>query len=180
MPFTKLPNFNDQQVTICLKNRHSSSRLSKLVHELIKSYFCRKRNRMNRPLIKPWLIFVAFALISLVFTADINAQTANKKSDHKEDVMQADAYALAYINCKYDLLRYNSETRPGDQTLKKQLLSVSGTKARINRYMNKYGRDFEVYAKFTKLVERAKSDLPTCKKYQNILNALEELEKAKK
>jgi len=108
-------------------------------------------------------------------------QTASIKTDHADARLEADAAGLAYIQCKYDVLKYNSETKENNSQLINELKDVTLVYRQFSMSIDaKYEKDPELFEKFKREVTSMKKKLKTCKKYQNILDANERMEKMQK
>jgi hypothetical protein len=120
--------------------------------------------------------FMAFFVL-LFGLHEVQAQSTKKKSQHAEELLQADAYALAYITCKYELARYKSEQDATNNTLKKELKRINGLYKQFTlRSEIKLRQKPELDAKFNRYVKSGRKELSVCIKYQNILDALEEMQ----
>ncbi len=121
------------------------------------------------------IVILAFLLAGFL---SIQAQSNKKSEKHAQEIMEADANALAYITCKYELKKYESAQSPEDKYLKSQERATNMTFSQISAMANiKYRRKPELYPKFERLARLARKELTLCIKYQNILDVLEEMEK---
>jgi hypothetical protein len=122
--------------------------------------------------------YAFMALFVLLFGFhDVQAQSGKKKTQHEEERLQADAYALAYITCKYELTKYKSEQDDANTTLKKELKMVNGLYKQFSlRSDLKLKQKPELYSKFNRYVKSGWKELSVCIKYQNLLDSLEEME----
>ena len=124
--------------------------------------------------------FLTTTLLIFVFSLTAWSNPKDKKTEHEKQRFNADAAAVAYINCKYDLAKYYSSNKPDDKQLQKELADVDLLRLQFNnQIVGKYRTPVEQFEEFTKAVEVAKPKLKTCIKYQNILLANEKLKKNK-
>lgn len=111
-----------------------------------------------------------------IFSTSGFSQSEKKKSAHDQERFEANAAAVAYINCKYDVAKYYSDNKPDDVKLKKELDDVSLLKLKFtNQIAAKYRSPAELFEDFNKEVNSVKKELGTCVKYENILIANEKL-----
>jgi hypothetical protein len=117
-------------------------------------------------------------LLLILISVSGFSQTNKKKTTHDQERLDADAAAVAFINCKYELAKYYSDNKPDDIKLKKDLNDASLLKLQFNNQVaGKYRTPAELLEDFNKEVNSVKKDLKTCVKYQNILVANEKLKK---
>jgi len=135
---------------------------------------------MNNSSINLPIRFLSASLLILVFSLSGFSNPKDKKTDHEKQRLEADAAAVAYINCKYNLAKYYSEVKPKDVQLKKEFEDVRFLKLQFsNQVEAKYKTPAEEFEIFTKEVKDIKPKLKTCIKYQNILDANEKLQQIK-
>ena len=120
------------------------------------------------------------ALFLLIFSISGLSQSEKKNTEHADEKHDADAAAVAYINCKQAVAKYYSDNKPNDVSLRKELKSISLLQDQINSQVARmYIYPPEKQEKFNKEVNSLKKDLKTCIKYQNILNANAKLKEMK-
>jgi hypothetical protein len=125
--------------------------------------------------------FLISFFVLCFFSSQGIGQTVSKKTDHADARLEADAAGLAYIQCKYDVLKYNSETKENNSQLLNELKDVTLIYRQFSMSIDaKYEKDPELFEKFKHKVTSMKKQLKTCKKYQNILDANERMEKMQK
>lgn len=135
---------------------------------------------MNYSSIKLPLRLLSTGLLILVFSLSGFTNPKDKKSDQEKQRLEADAAAVAYINCKYNLAKYYSESKPKDMQLQKEFEDARLLKLQFsNQVAAKYRTPAEGFEKFTKEVNDITPKLKTCIKYQNILDANEKLQQIK-
>lgn len=116
-------------------------------------------------------------LLMFIFSTSGFSQSEKKRSAHQQEWFEANAAAVAYINCKYELAKYYSDNKPDDIKFRKELADIRYLKLKFaNQIAAKYLNPAELSEDFTKEVNSAKKELSTCVKYQNILIANEKLE----
>jgi len=132
------------------------------------------KNIFDTAVVKLLLVF----LVLFFFSSQMNGQSADKKTDHADEVLEADATGLAYIQCKYDVAKYNSETKENTSQLINELKDIALVYRQFSMSINaKYEKDPERFEKLNHEVASMKKKLKTCRKYQNILDANEQIEK---
>jgi hypothetical protein len=103
------------------------------------------------------------------------AQSGKKQKAHAEEILKAEAYAYAYITCKYELKKYESKIDKDNRKLQTELKNIEALYNRFNLRANiKFKRDPEVYPKFNRFVKTAWKELTLCEEYTDIQKALEE------
>jgi len=135
---------------------------------------------MNYSSIKLLVRLLSTGLLILMFSLSAFTNPKDKKLDQEKQRLEADAAAVAYINCKYNLAKYYSESKPKDLQLQKEFENARLLKLQFsNQVAAKYRTPAEDFERFTKEVEDISPKLKTCIKYQNILDANEKLQQIK-
>jgi len=123
---------------------------------------------------------ISVLLIAMVFLVPESTFAQKKKQQQlAKEKFQMDALALAYARCKLDLLRYESETKPDNKNLTKELAMFAQLEGRFRTHLwAKYQKN-DMWEKLDKETQDVKKELSVCVKYQNIQDALaREKEKA--
>ena len=126
---------------------------------------------------KAGLVFIFL----MVFAAPaLVGQDTQEEETFTDSSIDTDAYALAYSTCKYQIARYYSDFNKDDYQLKKEFENIKLTHDRFAININaKYQADNDMFQKFERKVKAAKKHLPTCIRYEDLLRADENLQKAK-
>ena len=133
---------------------------------------------MNKSISLTTIVFVLLVAIFFLAPESTFAQKKKKQQLAKEK-FEMDALALAYARCKLDLLRYQSEQKPDNQNLAKELAQFARLEGRFRTHMWAKYREDDLWQKLDKETEDVKKELSVCVKYQNIQDALaREKEKA--
>jgi hypothetical protein len=111
-------------------------------------------------------------------THDLQAQSSGKKTSHADEMLEADAYAFAYITCKLELAKYRSEADPKNGPLKQDVKVQNELfqKFRVRADV-RYRMKAAYSGQFDRKYKSAWKELSICIKYQNSLDAQEENEK---
>lgn len=125
---------------------------------------------------KKYFTPILVVLLMFMFSISVYSQSGKKRSAHEQEWFEANAAAVAYINCKFEVTNYYSKNKPDDIDLKKELAAVSLMKLIFtNQVAAKYSSPDKLSEEFSKEVNSSKKKLSTCVKYQNILLANEKL-----
>jgi hypothetical protein len=162
-------------MTLCLIRESFSASISQ--HEI--TYFCRKQMNMTKGIYH--IIISSMVLIMIGFSAgNLFAQQGIASFNPSEQRIEMDALALAYGTCKYELARYYHEHDSRKSVSDRELKQVEMTHQEF--FVNiraKYGTDEELLEKFDRKVKNARKKLPTCIRYQQIVDANANIEKVK-
>ena len=125
------------------------------------------------------IVFLVFMIYG-ISSSTLYSQSSEKDISHEDAMLNADAYALAYGLCKVQIAKYQSEGDAGNTMLSREFKKVSLTYNKYSVNINaKYKADENLFEKFTRKVKNARKQLPTCIKYQSVLDANANIEKAK-
>ncbi len=118
-------------------------------------------------------VILSFLLLlsGLSISGTAVAQSKKKQMIAKEKI-EMDALALAFAQCKLNLLRYESAHKPNNKNLVKELDQFA--RIQNNLHMQiwiKYQHDENSRDKLEKKKKIAEKKLSVCIKYQNILDA---------
>lgn len=122
------------------------------------------------------------ALVCGISTTSLYSQTSDKDVSHEDERLVVDAYALAYGICKAQIALYESEQNPTNTMLSrvsKEATVVRNTFSVNINYKYKYEADEGQLEKFNRKVKAATKQLPTCIRYQSLLDANANIEKGK-
>lgn len=135
---------------------------------------------MNFKKRKKILTAILVSLLMFIFSISGFSQSEKKRSAHDQERFEANAAAVAYINCKYEIAKYYSDSEPDDKKYSKELVDIRLLKLKFaNLVAAKYFNPKELSEEFTKEVNSLNKELSTCVKYQNILIANEKLKDLK-
>lgn len=127
-------------------------------------------------------VILSFLLLlsGLSISGTAVAQSKKKQMIAKEKI-EMDALALAFAQCKLNLLRYESAHKPNNKNLVKELDHFARIQNKLHMQIwVKYQKDEKDRDKLEKELKNAEKKLSVCIKYQNILNSTDnEQEKAK-
>ena len=125
-----------------------------------------------------------YLLILIFFSASIagsSLRAQSKTDEHKLEMVTADAYAVAWQNCKQSLSVYQLNLNPADKKLATTTKELSLTQVMLNNDMAlKYPADSPWYTLFNQEIKNGTKVLATCIRYQNILDAKTQTAKPKK
>ncbi len=127
------------------------------------------------------LTISALVLLMAVFSAvNLYAQQGVASFDPSEERIEMDALALAYGTCKYELTRYYHEHDSKKSVSNRELKEVEMTfQEFFVNIRTKYSASEELLDKFERKVKNARKKLPTCIRYQQIVDANANIEKSK-
>ena len=122
----------------------------------------------------PTLMRVLFViLVTTVLTGtELNAQETGNTPAPSEERIDLDALALAYGTCKFELAKYYFEhdSRKSVSSLELQKTERTFRELYVNIHAI-YNTDPDLHDKFERKVKNARKQLPTCTRYQQILDA---------
>lgn len=119
-------------------------------------------------------------ILFIIFLNVVSIQLFSQTHQPSSERMEADALALAYIDCEHALTNHYFQLNQDDKDLK-NLLNEQ-TIAKKNTTLNtrvRYSKDDDLMRKFEREYKSAKKQLNKCIKYQGILDAKAEEEKQK-
>ena len=145
-----------------------------------KAIFAAKNIHMKRYFINMIKALTMFVIMMGFSAPALFGQDTSQEETFSDSGIDTDAYALAYATCKYQIARYYSDFNKDDKQLKKEFQQIQMTHDRFAINIRaKYQADDNMFQKFERKVKTAKKHLPTCIRYQNLLKADDNLQKAK-
>ncbi len=118
-----------------------------------------------------------YLIIIVLFSfmlASCSMLNKNDKGHSKEEIMKADAYAMANTTCEYQLLQLKYKENKADLKLKAELENKREEVTTLtSRFFDRYHEPKEVNQKFNNLIISLTPELSTCKK----IIAIEEAKK---
>ena len=125
-------------------------------------------------------IVVLVFIICGTSTNTLYSQSSDKDDSNEDVRLNADAYALAYGLCKVQIAKYQSEQNASNSMLSREFKKISLTYNKFSVNINaRYKADENLFEKFTRKVKNAHKQLSTCIRYQSMLDANANIEKAK-
>ena len=116
--------------------------------------------------------------LMLVGFIGLQGQSNKKNQKHAEERKEADAYALEYITCEYQSIRYQGLQNPENKSFKFQEKKINMIFSNISSTVNrKYRKTPEMSEDFARLSEIARKELTVCIEYQQMIDAAEIIEK---
>ena len=118
------------------------------------------------------------AVFAIFFFNGLEAQTDEKDLSHEDLRLNADALALAYSTCKYEMAQYQLQRNEGNSVLQADFRKIAKTHQKFFVNINaKYEKDPSSFDRFNSKVKSSRKKLPTCIAYQNIMDAKANIEK---
>lgn len=119
-----------------------------------------------------------FLIIGILMS--ISSNITAQSTSHDDEILKADALALAQVNCDHSLTYYYYKLDPENKTLTAEVRELTRLNKQMSlNLMGKYSKSDDDKKKFEREISSAKKKLSKCIKYQNILDANAELEKQK-
>ena len=155
-------------------------RTDKLLSLILKKTIFAVNKCSMRQILKNIITSGLVLIFPVLFIPGIMSGQEQSDETFTDSGLDTDAYALAYGACKYKIARYYSDFNKDDQQLKKEFEKIQRTYDKFAINLNsKYRADENMFQKFERKVKTAAKHLPTCIRYENILQANENLQKAK-
>ena len=118
-------------------------------------------------------------IIAIFLFGALHAQTEEKDLSHEDLRLNADALALAYSTCKYEMAQYNLQKNEGNSVLQAEFRKIAKTHQKFFVNINaKYEQDPSSFDKFKNKVKSSRRKLPTCITYDNIMDTKANIEKS--
>jgi len=119
--------------------------------------------------------------ILLILALSLNNHTIfAQSSDPENEYIKADALAMAYATCDFDLTNYYFGLDKNNIEIKRELEKASLTKSVLSISMAiKYQNDERLKQKYQRAIEPAKKKLGKCIKFQSIMDSKAKDEKEK-
>lgn len=112
-----------------------------------------------------------FALLIVAMSIQ-SGTTYAQSSNPDEEKIKADALAMAYVTCDFDLTRYYFLLDKKNNKLWQELQQTNLIKGRLSVDLEiKYSDDERLKLKYTRAIESAKKRLSKCIKYQSIMDS---------
>lgn len=121
--------------------------------------------------------------ILIIFGIFVTSCGSLKKSDtyNKEQIMKADAYAIAYVECKTELTKLMLADNPDDALLKNELAQLNEDFTTLKQnFFRKYKQNEGDIKELNTMKEKSADDLSICKKLTEYKELKEEQEKEQK
>jgi len=120
--------------------------------------------------------FIKFNYLSLIFlitTLSIfSIKLFSQSSDPENEKIKADALAMAYVTCDYDLAKYYYTLDKDNIEKKREFQQTVILKGQLSVGMElKYRNDPQLKLKYQREIEPAKKKLTKCIKYQSIMDS---------
>ena len=111
-----------------------------------------------------------FTILLSVFAlfASVSCGSMKKSGGHsKEERIKMDAYAMAQMNCKSELMRLMAQDSTSDIDLQNKSRMLSEEEINMKRYyFKKYNQNDADIQLFNKTKDKVSSELTTCKKLE--------------